>query len=153
MIYESYLGGVLIHHGVKGMRWGVRRTPEQLGHVTNPAVANAEEAVKIVDGVYQSSKGFTVKQNKFTEWCLKAGTDHADEFFSVGYKTTDADRLFRDIEKGFDLSKKCDTVSIGKTPRKVQHSHVAWRYGAKTVQNRLAERWAGIEFAVCNRVY
>lgn len=95
MIYESYLGGVLIHHGVKGMRWGVRRTPEQLGHVTNSAVANAEEAVKIVDGVYQSSKGFTVKQNKFTEWCLKAGTDHADEFFSVGYKTTDADRLFR----------------------------------------------------------
>lgn len=45
MIYESYLGGVLIHHGVKGMRWGVRRTPEQLGHVTNSAVANAEEAV------------------------------------------------------------------------------------------------------------
>lgn len=72
MIYESYLGGVLIHHGVKGMKWGVRRTPEQLGHVTNSAVANAEEAVKIVDGAYQSSKGFTVKQNKFTEWCLKA---------------------------------------------------------------------------------
>ena len=34
MIYESYLGGVLIHHGVKGMKWGVRRTPEQLGHRT-----------------------------------------------------------------------------------------------------------------------
>lgn len=24
----------LMHHGVKGMRWGVRRTPEQLGHRT-----------------------------------------------------------------------------------------------------------------------
>lgn len=23
---------VLVHHGIKGMRWGVRRTPEQLGH-------------------------------------------------------------------------------------------------------------------------
>lgn len=23
---------VLIHHGVKGQKWGVRRTPEQLGH-------------------------------------------------------------------------------------------------------------------------
>lgn len=52
MIYESYLGGVLIHHGVKGMKWGVRRTPEQLGHVTNSTVVNAEEAVKIVDGAY-----------------------------------------------------------------------------------------------------
>lgn len=118
MIYESYLGGVLIHHGVKGMKWGVRRTPEQLGHITNSTVANAEEAVKIVDGAYQSSKGFTVKQNKFTEWCLKAGTDHADEFFSVGYKSTDADKLFRDIEKGFDLSKKRDAVSIGKNREK-----------------------------------
>ena len=23
---------VLVHHGVKGQKWGVRRTPEQLGH-------------------------------------------------------------------------------------------------------------------------
>ena len=22
------------HHGIKGMKWGVRRTPEQLGHRT-----------------------------------------------------------------------------------------------------------------------
>lgn len=24
----------LYHHGIKGMKWGVRRTPEQLGHIT-----------------------------------------------------------------------------------------------------------------------
>lgn len=23
---------VLVHHGIKGMKWGIRRTPEQLGH-------------------------------------------------------------------------------------------------------------------------
>lgn len=26
---------ILEHHGIKGMRWGVRRTPEQLGHKTS----------------------------------------------------------------------------------------------------------------------
>ena len=25
---------VLVHHGIKGQKWGVRRTPEELGHYT-----------------------------------------------------------------------------------------------------------------------
>ena len=34
-------GGELFHHGIKGMKWGVRRTPEQLGHrTTNKSVAS-----------------------------------------------------------------------------------------------------------------
>lgn len=110
MIYEHYLGGVLCHHGIKGQKWGVRRTPEQLGYVTKSTVEKDEKSVTIVDGVYQSSKGFTADKRKFSSYCLKPGTDHADEFLDIGYKTTDADRLFRDIESGFDLSKKQDSV-------------------------------------------
>lgn len=30
-----YADSYLAHHGIKGMRWGVRRTPEQLGHKTS----------------------------------------------------------------------------------------------------------------------
>lgn len=26
------LGDLLRHHGIKGQKWGIRRTPEQLGH-------------------------------------------------------------------------------------------------------------------------
>ena len=33
----------LFHYGVKGMKWGVRRTPEQLGH--SPKVAKAGKRV------------------------------------------------------------------------------------------------------------
>ena len=32
----------LAHHGIKGMKWGVRRTPEQLGH----RVKSASQKVK-----------------------------------------------------------------------------------------------------------
>jgi len=33
----------LFHYGVKGMKWGVRRTPDQLGH--SPKVAKAGKRV------------------------------------------------------------------------------------------------------------
>ena len=32
--YNYYADNELYHHGIKGMKWGVRRTPSQLGHDT-----------------------------------------------------------------------------------------------------------------------
>ena len=32
--YNYYDNNELYHHGIKGMKWGVRRTPAQLGHDT-----------------------------------------------------------------------------------------------------------------------
>ena len=29
---ENRVDEFLEHHGIKGQRWGIRRTPEQLGH-------------------------------------------------------------------------------------------------------------------------
>ena len=40
----------LYHHGVKGQKWGVRRTPEQLGHKsTTPAMSNRPGAPGITE--------------------------------------------------------------------------------------------------------
>lgn len=36
----------LMHHGIKGMKWGVRRTPEQLGHRTASGVSGAAKTAK-----------------------------------------------------------------------------------------------------------
>lgn len=46
----------LMHYGVKGMRWGVRRTPAQLGH--RPASASQQNGYKVYgDGRIEISKG------------------------------------------------------------------------------------------------
>lgn len=54
----------LCHHGIKGMKWGVRRSPEQLGQ-PRAKVKGRTEAVRLMDGTvgyrhnlsYQSGSG------------------------------------------------------------------------------------------------
>ena len=53
------------HHGIKGMKWGVRRTPEQLGHVrrtgnapqgnksSNEKTASAEKQQRVRDAIHK----------------------------------------------------------------------------------------------------
>lgn len=107
-IFDSSYCGSIWHHGIKGQKWGVRRTPEQLGHdssATGP-IAIAGKGVKIVNGVYHSSKGFTAAVSKFAKYFLDPKQPHSKEFFDVGYKESDSDLLFRHIEEGYDLSKR-----------------------------------------------
>lgn len=40
MEYDSY---ELYHYGIKGMKWGIRRTPAQLGHVTKKVGSTAKK--------------------------------------------------------------------------------------------------------------
>ena len=32
LLPDNWRDDILVHYGVKGMKWGIRRTPEQLGH-------------------------------------------------------------------------------------------------------------------------
>lgn len=53
----------LAHHGVKGMKWGVRRTPEELGH--EKKVASGGERGKI-----ESKVPTKISEEKFTKYAL-----------------------------------------------------------------------------------
>lgn len=46
----------LLHYGVKGMKWGVRRTPEQLGHKPKKTVAKTDKPgiIKVTVSGHQS---------------------------------------------------------------------------------------------------
>lgn len=47
----------LYHHGILGMRWGVRRTPEQLGHRTNNSQVVRKRTTSDSAGTKGSSSG------------------------------------------------------------------------------------------------
>lgn len=52
----------LMHHGVKGMKWGVRKTPEQLGYRSPAEKVALGKSVSAVRGSYKSSFGSKFKQ-------------------------------------------------------------------------------------------
>ncbi|MBO5266765.1 MAG: hypothetical protein J6B08_05640 [Ruminiclostridium sp.] len=73
----------------------------------------AFKAKKTVDKTDKSdiiklSEKFEIPPDKIKKFLLSPGAKHADEFFDVGYKESDYERLFDDIESKFDTSKLTD---------------------------------------------
>lgn len=52
----------LMHHGIKGMKWGVRRTPEQLGYRTASGKVGLGKSTRTARGLSRSSSGSKLKQ-------------------------------------------------------------------------------------------
>ena len=92
----------LAHHGVKGMKWGVRRTPEQLGHHTpSKRVNKVEERRQKKLEKKQKAAVRRFESNYRKNWV--SGYNHATDRFnrvieSVNQKYVDYD--FRKIHDG-----------------------------------------------------
>lgn len=134
MIQDNRYLGEILHYGIKGMKWGVRRSPEQLGHVTGGkrGVVKSSQSDTITEASYRSSKGFVVDRRKIAEYCLKAGAKHSDQFFHLGYREEDSAQLLRDIEEGYDSTSRTllETYSSGVSkysiPIELGVTHKRW---------------------------
>lgn len=93
----------LYHYGVKGMKWGIRRYQNSDGSLTEVGKSHHALAKRGKDGIITSGKGFSIHRDKIEKYMLKRGAKHAEDFFNVGYSEKDAVRLYRDIERQYDI--------------------------------------------------
>ena len=58
----NYYDNELYHHGIKGMKWGVRRTPAQLGHETGKIdLQKAKKKVEAANTIVNESQNINRK--------------------------------------------------------------------------------------------
>lgn len=105
--------GRLSHHGIKGMKWGVRRTKKQLGYKsTSIGAAIARRSNEKVD-------------ESFKKW--KDNTEKRDHAIDLGKKATSArlayenDRSNKDLKNAYKLA--------NKQYKKALSSNTAYRKG------------------------
>lgn len=109
----------LYHYGVKGMKWGIRRTPEQLGHKTSSVrktVGSAAKAVgsagKKVAGAVSSAhaaqkqkKAEEAEVKKQKELKKKPLSEWSDDELQTAIKRLQLEKQYKDLA-GSDSVKK-----------------------------------------------
>lgn len=126
---DEYLNDYLAHHGIKGQRWGVRRTPEELGHVTKSKKPNktAEKALNYAKQKIAERRANSKENNrerlkeylrkhpeKLPKYGRKITEDEANEII----KNIQYDRKLKDIrQQEYDrgLAKIKKTVDTART--------------------------------------
>lgn len=97
---DSYL----VHHGVKGMKWGVRRTPEQLGRKRTQkdlTLSKGKNSYSIKDknGSVVSKLSYYDYKIKGFDWVLISDVDTKPSHRKQGLATKLMDKVYYDVTK------------------------------------------------------
>lgn len=90
-MYEYQFEDELYHHGIKGQRWGVRRTKEELGYKTS----SRKKKKSGISSIFGAKKKKSTKQKTTTKNTNKQIASKENNYFN-GHKT-DAKAVQKDI--------------------------------------------------------
>lgn len=115
MFYDAYEKPDLEdleHYGVLGMKWGVRRTPEQLGHYTKSERKTRRKLLRRTSAAQKNLKNKTKTVNDSREQLRNAETSYTKELNRIVFpwnkkkqraKIAEASRRVEDLMKAMEI--------------------------------------------------
>ena len=132
----------LYHYGIKGMKWGIRRTAAQLGHVIKDKAKKGYQAVKKASNIH--------KANKRAEEAAKIARQRAKitnpkklttEELNARIKRLQLEKTYKDLMKDTETAKrgKNFVMDVLETSGKNLLTQVGNHYGAKALNRAIGE--------------
>ena len=132
----------LYHHGVKGMKWGIRRTAAQLGHVIKNKAKRGYQTVKRASDIR--------KANKRAEEAAKIARQRAKitnpkrlttEELNARIKRLQLEKTYKDLMKDTETAKrgKNFVMDVLESSGKNLLTQVGNHYGAKALNKAIGE--------------
>lgn len=101
---EVFFDDVLAHHGIKGQKWGVRRTPAQLGH--KPSGSRRKKSSKVKAQIRKGRKRLSgLRKKKVTTQKVvrrKRAYELNDEELQKAVKRLQMEKQYNDLVKSLD---------------------------------------------------
>ena len=106
----------LYHYGVKGMKWGIRRTPAQLGHKVGKAAKSAGRGIKNAVGKAAESRKAKKEAKKQAELNKKVRkkkiSELTDDELKQKIARLELEKRYRDLVKDSQPKKK-ESIVVG----------------------------------------
>ena len=135
----------LYHYGVKGMRWGVRRTPAQLGHTpaSKRKIENGPTLVSKIKSNRVARKTAKLEKKEAEKAKKKSISEMTDEELNQKIARMELEKRYRDLyaQTVPQSSKKGKDFAMKILERSGENllTQVANHYGAKTLNQLIGE--------------
>lgn len=135
----------LYHHGIKGQKWGVRRTAAQLGHRVAGAAKSAGKAIgkgasKAGRGV--SKAGKTAKKAAATKIKKAVADEKEKRYYEKLHKKKISQMTDKELKDLTDRVKREASLKDAKYESKVQNARKFYRNVAQQPVNTVATVYA-----------